>query len=170
MNTFTEHDARWLALLIECEGTITINVKKVSYGLAYYAWVTMGMSEHPEILDKARNIIGEGKVLARKMPKNRTQYYLQYGSKQAANIIIQIYPYFLIKKRQANAALHLERTKTQKGKHGLTDETRELRRLLKNVTNKLNRFEEVHDFWVDDPPNLTPFKRNSNFRKHTTAP
>jgi hypothetical protein len=115
MNRLSPQDARWLALLIDTEGTITINRSKRPTGKhVYCAVVSCGMTSRV-VIDEIVRLLGTGNVYVR-AGTNRPIYYWQEASKRAVAVIEQIEPWLLVKRSQALLALQLEARKAQRGK------------------------------------------------------
>lgn len=117
-DAISDEDARWLALLIDTEGNIGVRRQlgiRNGYGM-HSAQVAVGNTSRA-LVECARAIAGVGAVLVRS-GKNAPIYYWQPGGKEAAGLLRRIYPYLIVKQRQARCAIYLETLKWYRGGHG----------------------------------------------------
>lgn len=121
MNDIPNEDARWLALLIDTEGSIIIRrekARKDRHSDRFCAWVSVGNSSK-RLIEIAQSMVGLGAVLRR--PPNKSQggrvpmYYWQLTSQQAASFLMEIYPYLIIKHRQAKIAIYAQSLNKNRG-------------------------------------------------------
>jgi len=121
MNNISNEDARWLALLIDTEGSIIVRrekMRKKKNSDRFCAWVSVGNSSK-KLIEISQSIIGLGAVLRR--PPNKKQggrvpmYYWQLTSRQAASFLKIIYPYLIIKQRQARIAIYAQSLNKNRG-------------------------------------------------------
>jgi hypothetical protein len=124
MNTLTETDKAYLAGLIDGEGCITIG-KQLRPDLtptpAYAMRLIIAQSDK-DFLEHWHEIVGIGVLLRRSkesvgkhiQPKYRDNclevYTWQLSSKEAAQLLREVLPYLVMKKRQAEIALHFQST------------------------------------------------------------
>lgn len=102
----TDGDARWMALFIDTEGNIA--VKRVERnGRKWYGAQLAIASTNRTLIDTARRILGAGAVLER-AGQNAPMFYLQLANRQAAALLHRIYPFLIVKRRQARIAMHLQ--------------------------------------------------------------
>ncbi len=110
-----ESDLRWIAGLLDCEGSIVIrreSPSENSYG-AHAAQVSIGSTSRA-LLDRIAAIIGEGNVLERE-GTNAPMFYWQTSGKMAYGLLRALYPHLIVKQRQARCAIHLETRKFHRG-------------------------------------------------------
>ena len=111
-----DEDARWLALFLDTEGNIV--VKRVERnGRKWYGAQVAIAGSHRALLESARSIIGRGTILERS-GTNAPMYYLQLSNQQAAGLLRRIYPYLIVKRRQARIAMHLQTLLRHRGGRG----------------------------------------------------
>ena len=102
----SDQDARWIALFLDTEGNIA--VKRVERcGQRWYGAQIAFANSHRGLLEAAQNIIGGGTILER-TGTNAPMYYLQFSNRQAAALLRRIYPYLIVKRRQARIAIHIQ--------------------------------------------------------------
>lgn len=102
----SDDDARWLALLLDTEGNIS--VKRVERnGRQWYGAQICIAGTSRRLIGIARDLIGRGAVLER-TGQNAPMFYLQLSNRQAAGLLHRIYPFLIVKQRQARIAMHLQ--------------------------------------------------------------
>jgi DNA modification methylase len=156
-------DARWMGLLIETEGSFICRRYTHNRSTPQHAAGVTVANTDLGLLEEARRIAGCGSILERE-GTNLPIYYLQWTTKDAANIAWEIYPHLFKKKRQAKALLYLEsrRDNANKGKRTdiykkdgrhfyLREEEVELRDRIFETVKSLNQYEEVDDSWIPEP-------------------
>lgn len=102
-----DEDARWLALFLDTEGNICVKRCKRESGNCWYGAQICFASTSRALLDRAQAIIGAGTVLERK-GKNAAMFYLQMSNNQAASLLYRLYPFLVVKKRQARIAIYVQ--------------------------------------------------------------
>ena len=118
MNNFTDEQFyAWLAGFIDGEGCIYIaktKNEKVSWGFSYTLRLEITQANKP-VLEKIKNRIGFGSnvwnksILKNRKPNTWSEVYaLKFSSNQAYEIIKNIYPYLVIKKKQASLAIEFQ--------------------------------------------------------------
>jgi hypothetical protein len=110
-------DARWLAAVFDTEGSIVIRreaPKGDDYG-GHAAQVSVGNTS-VELLEEVARIVGRGSILERK-GQNAPMHYWQASNKVALGLLRRIYPFLVIKQRQARCAIALEEGKAYPGGH-----------------------------------------------------
>lgn len=133
----------YLAGIIDGEGTIRIGKMKVSYNRltpAYYGSISCGMTELPA-LRMLSSVFG-GKI---RVERAAVRYKPMYrwgtcGSDGVARMLRQLYPYLLVKKKQAAVVLDFCMNKTipYKRQHGVSKEQIQWREELYQKVRKLN--------------------------------
>ncbi len=164
-------DRAWLAALIDGEGTISIKRDKgrsnggngeCQHG--YSAFISIGNQDR-ELLDKCVAITGYGSVGVkseattdgRGIKSKRRSYGWWISSNQAITVIRDIYPFLVIKRRQAVLAYNLNISnkagKSLRGNGPLPQSEQDKRQNLKEVCNKCNQREPVDlPSWLVEPP------------------
>ena len=102
----TREDAAWLAGVIDSDGSVSVHVNKQPEGRApsFVAWVRIGQ-KRPEVVKRAAEITGTGQVYE----DSRGVWNWSASAQQARWVLARIYPWLLIKKRQAAAAIEVAR-------------------------------------------------------------
>jgi DNA modification methylase len=102
----SESDARWLALFLDTEGNIA--VKRVERaGRCWYGAQMVFASTCRALLETAQDIVGRGTILERP-GTNAPMFYYQVSNRVAAALLHRIYPFLIVKRRQARIAMHLQ--------------------------------------------------------------
>lgn len=134
-------DARWLAGIIDAEGSIIVrreSPKGADYG-AHAAQVSVGSTSRA-LLEEVARIVGRGSILERG-GQNAPMHYWQASNKVALGILRRIYPFLIIKQRQARCAIALEGGKRYQGGHErITAAEVERRERLWQAVKSLNHF------------------------------
>ena len=100
-------DARWIAGLVDCEGSIVVKrVKHDGRGDTFAPQVSIG-STCRDLLDRVAQIAGHGNVLER-AGQNAPMYYWQVSSGVARDFLRRIYPFLVIKQRQARIGIYVD--------------------------------------------------------------
>ena len=155
-------DRAWLAALIDGEGCITTTMAQPTTGKneSYAIVVQVRMSDR-ECLDRIVAITGMSHVQAEALSPSmangnqRPASCWKIAGENAATVLAEIYPYLLIKKRQALVAWNLQRLKdgiTTKRGIAIPAENMEMRRELHRVIRALNQRESVDvPGWCREP-------------------
>lgn len=102
-----DDDARWIAGLVDCEGSIVVKrVKHDGRGDTFAPQVSIG-STCRELLERVVEIVGHGNILERP-GQNAPMWYWQVGNNVARDFLHRIYPFLIIKPRQARIGIHLD--------------------------------------------------------------
>lgn len=112
-----EGEARWLAALFDGEGSLICRReadKGDDYG-AHAAQVSIGSTSRA-LLDRLARVIGEGNVLERE-GQNVPMFYWQTSGKRALGLLRRLYPFLIVKQRQARCLIALEERKQIRGGH-----------------------------------------------------
>lgn len=145
MNVLCDADARWVALLLDTEGTITVNSGRL------HPHVSVGMAS-VLVLDELVRLVGVGCVKPRNyVPGHRPLYHWQLGSQRAAALLRQVEPWLLEKRRQARLCIALADRLSPKLRHGAgvpADEI-EHRRSMMRAVQALNRGEGIDESLLD---------------------
>lgn len=153
MNVLREADSRWVALLLDTEGTITVNSGGV------YPHISVGMTSMPVLAELVR-IVDEGSVRKRANAHgHRQMYHWQLSSQQAVAVLRQIVPHLLEKQRQARLCIALGARLSPKQRHGSGVPTVEVehRRRMLDAVQRLNRGEDVDE--AEITALCVPYKR-----------
>lgn len=114
-----DEDARWLALFLDTEGNICAKRAVSSNGGENFGAQICFASTSESLLSTARRIIGAGAVLQRG-GTNAPMYYLQLSNNQATGLLHRLYPFLIVKQRQARLAIHLQRVIADSGRERRT--------------------------------------------------
>jgi hypothetical protein len=140
--SISDDDARWLALFLDTEGNICARRSKVKSGNDHFSTQICFASSNRPILAVTQKIIGAGAVLTRK-GKNAPMYYLQMSCNQAADLLHRIYPFLIVKQRQARLAIYLQDVIARSGKERRTKEGQ-----LRGRTRSDDYTAELVDIWA----------------------
>lgn len=102
-----DQDARWLALFLDTEGNIVVKRAMAKSGRYHYGVQLCFASTSRDLLNTCQEIIGCGAILERS-GKNAPMFYLQLSNLQAADLLHRLYPFLIVKKRQAQLGIHLQ--------------------------------------------------------------
>lgn len=154
--SISNEDARWLAMFLDTEGNIT--VKRTSQeSVGWNPWYGIQLAfanTHRGLLEEAQRIIGEGTVMERP-GKNAPMFYYQLSNQAAAALLYRVYPYLIVKQRQARLGIYLQdliatRGKKRPGGFRSPEWAGQLERLWQ--TNKaLNHFGSPDISWIPEP-------------------
>lgn len=112
----TDQDARWLAMFIDTEGNICVKrSERGDSGRTQYGIQVAFANTSRALLDAGRAIVGAGSVHERK-GKNAPMFYWQIAGKQARDFLHRIYPFLIVKKRQAALGIHVQDVLSTGGK------------------------------------------------------
>ncbi len=157
----SDQDARWLALFLDTEGNICAKRAKAAGGNDHFGTQICFASTAKELLETAKGIIGKGTVLQRG-GTNSPMYYYQLSNIQAADLLYRLYPFLIVKQRQAALGIHLQsviadgdqerRTKAGRLRGRLRDDdyTEELIRIWASM-KQLNHFGNPDLSWLPLP-------------------
>jgi DNA modification methylase len=157
----SDSDARWLAGIIDAEGSVIVRreqPKGNDYG-GHAAQVSVGNTSRA-LLDEIVRIVGQGNVLERG-GQNAPMLYWQASNKVALGILRRVYPFLIVKQRQARCAIALEEGKRYPGGHArIAASEVERRERLWQAVKSLNHFgspdltgipEPVFGRWTSQP-------------------
>lgn len=137
----SDSDARWLAAVFDTEGSIVIRreaPKGEDYG-AHAAQVSVGNTS-VALLEEVARIVGRGTILERG-GQNAPMHYWQASGKVALGLLRRIYPFLVVKQRQARCAIALEEGKRYPGGHArIAPQEVERRERLWQAVKSLNHF------------------------------
>lgn len=166
-----EVDRAWMAALVDGEGCISIRrYDSHSNGLdhdrcqdGFVPFISIGNNDR-ELLDRCVEITGYGKVNVKDRPdidrrgikSRRTYYGWRLDGNKAMDVIRDIYPYLVAKRRQAilthTLDLSNKRGKELRGNGRLPESEQQKRELLKTLINACNQREHVDlPAWVQEP-------------------
>ena len=110
----SDEDARWLALFLDTEGNIV--VKRVETGGRRWYGIQIAFANtNRELLERTNAMIGCGTILQRK-GANAPMFYLQLSNRQARDLLRALYPYLIVKPRQARLAIYVQDMLSTTGK------------------------------------------------------
>ncbi|HEY7467198.1 MAG TPA: site-specific DNA-methyltransferase [Dehalococcoidia bacterium] len=110
----SDSDARWLAMFLDTEGSIV--VKRVQRGARrWYGSQIVFSSTSAELVETARNIVGQGTVLRRE-GTNAPMFYYQLSNQAARDLLHRVYPFLIVKRSQAAIGVVLQDRLATKGK------------------------------------------------------
>jgi DNA modification methylase len=133
-------EAQWIAGLLDCEGSIVIRREQpTATGQQHAAQVSIGSTSR-ELMERVAAIVGEGAIHERK-GLNAPMHYWQQSGKRAAGLLRRLYPYLIVKQRQARCAIALEERKWYRGGHKQLDAAEiEWRERVWQTVKSLNHF------------------------------
>lgn len=104
----SDQDARWLACCIDTEGCIVVKrVKQLDGGADSFAPQIAFGSTSRALIDTFVAITGHGNALERP-GKNTPMFYWQISNNVARDFLHRIYPWLIVKKRQARVGIYLD--------------------------------------------------------------
>jgi DNA modification methylase len=104
----SDQDARWLACCIDTEGCIVVKrTKQLDGGADSFAPQVSFGSTNRALIDTFVAIVGHGNV-AERPGKNSPMFYWQAANNIARDFLHRIYPYLIVKQRQARVGIHLD--------------------------------------------------------------
>lgn len=103
----SDADARWLALLVDAEGCIVVKrVKHAGRGDTFAPQVSIGNTSEA-LMQEVSRIVGHGSLLERP-GKNCRMLYWQLSSGVATDFLKRIYPFLIVKQRQARIGIYVD--------------------------------------------------------------
>lgn len=104
----SDEDARWLALCIDTEGCIVVKRVKQNDGGAdaFGPQVTFG-GTHRGLIERFQAITGHGNIAVR-AGKNAPMNYWQISNNFARDFLARIYPFLIVKQRQARIGIYVD--------------------------------------------------------------
>jgi DNA modification methylase len=149
----SDEDARWLALLFDTEGNIVIKRAANQDGRVLYGTQMAFANTSRPLLDRAREIVGCGSIHERS-GKNSPVFYWQVTGQQARDLLHRIYPFLIVKQRQARVGIYMQdeiaRPKKRPGGYRTDEHLGFLEKCWQTVKH-LNRFGEPDISWVPEP-------------------
>ena len=149
----SDQDARWLALFLDTEGSMVVKRVQKPGGRHWYGAQLCFANTSPALLASARGLLGQGAILERP-GKNAPMFYLQLSNRAARDLLLRLYPFLIVKQRQAAVVIHAQDTVSSKGKKrpgGFRDPADgELLERLWATCKALNHFGKPDLGWV--PP------------------
>ena len=111
----SDQDARWLALFLDTEGNICAKRSERVEGRAQYGAQIAFANTSKWLLETAQRIIGKGNLHERG-GKNAPMYYYQLSGREAGDLCHRLYPFLIVKQRQARLAIHIQERLDPNGK------------------------------------------------------
>lgn len=153
-------DRAWLAALVDGEGCITALECKSGHGSgnSYPPILQVRMCD-PEPIIRCCEITGYGKESPKQEPPSqggqRGSYQWRIHGRKAADILAEIYPYLLVKRKQAVVAYNLQTVRdsyeTKRGAK-IPDDALAKQLLCREILQKLNARENVDlPSWMVEP-------------------
>ena len=146
----TKEQWAYLAGLVDGEGCISIQYGKGRRNPTYSAKLVIAMTDYG-MIEWLKNTFGCGSIWTAYRSKSSARpnwkdiHYWQLGSLAALDILRGVYPYLLLKREQAEAAIKLqEDVSARRHKKYLTVPELHLRESLKRKISCLKRKEYVH--------------------------
>ena len=103
----SDADARWLALLIDAEGSIVVKrVKHDGRGDTFAPQVSIGNTSEA-LMREVLRITGHGTLLERPGHNCRLLYW-QVSNAVARDLLERVYPFLIVKQRQARIGIHVD--------------------------------------------------------------
>ncbi len=137
----SDGEARWLAALFDGEGSLVCRREADNgdeYG-CHAAQVSIGGTSRA-LMERVAAVVGEGNVLERE-GQNAPMHYWQTSGKRALGLLRRIYPFLIVKQRQARCLIALEERKEIRGGHKRLDASEvEYRDRIWNAIKSLNHF------------------------------
>jgi len=139
-------DRAYLAGLIDGEGCIFVNgtrtnkaAKGCKRGIAYRSGLAIAMTGYP-VLKWVQSITGVGKIRKYKSKKKYKQAWRwSVWSTQASNLLRQILPFLILKRKQAENQILFQSRMRYPGLFGLTDAEWNFRKKCALKSSKLNK-------------------------------
>ena len=141
---FPEWARGWLAGLIDGEGTITVRYLKRRDGSRRYQPIIVISNKERRLLEKVQELIGHGRISSygkyhiRRHPNWSQVYRLEIkGSRIVLEILQSVYPYLVIKRKQAELVMKICEINLQSmKKRKRNDELRELVKYVKLLNKR----------------------------------
>lgn len=148
----SDEDARWLALLFDAEGNVVVKKARNGERTQYGAQIAFANTNRA-LIETAQAIVGEGSIHERE-GTNAPMFYWQMTGQQARDLLHRIYPFLIVKPRQAAVAIHMQdviaEPKKRPGGYRTDEHTAFLDRCWETV-KALNSFEHPDISWVPVP-------------------
>jgi DNA modification methylase len=160
----TDQDARWLALCIDTEGCIVVKrCKHEGRADTFAPQVSFG-STSAALMDRFVSIVGHGNLASREGTR-KPMIYWQAANNVARDFLHRIYPFLIVKQRQARIGIHVDNLTYFRGgkraerKHRTEQETARLVSLWAR-NKQLNNFgdpdlsdvpEPIYGRWGEGP-------------------
>ena len=172
-------DRAWLAALVDGEGCVTILESNAPNGTAssYPPILQVRMCD-PEPIVRCQEITGYGSASPKQDPPSqggvRGSYQWRINGRKAADILAEIYPYLLVKRKQAMVAWNHQRVRDSypTGK-GVPASAVEKQIICRTLIQQLNRREHVDlPSWMTEPQIVVEpgWYLRSSIIWHKTAP
>lgn len=153
-------DRAWLAALVDGEGTMTVlsTTSPHGSGNSYPPVLQVRMCD-PQAIEHAAKITGYGNASPRQDPPSqggqRGSYQWRLNGRKAADIAAEIYPYLLIKRKQAVVIWNHQKVReSYETKRGVTIPAAALekQKACRDIIQRLNRAEHVDlPSWMEEP-------------------
>lgn len=173
-----DQNARWLALLVDTEGTICVNINssRIDKRSPSHVAVVSITNCNRTLLNIARMTIGDGRIDDCPPPSEdapvqgtRPVYRLTLTSRSAYELLLRIYPWLIVKQNQAKAAIYLESLKQNREiqRERLDSEEIRYREQICDTMKALNAGEMIDDSWIP-APTVVASDRNTMFVPYQT--
>lgn len=105
----TKTQKAYIAGIIDGEGSIMIMQSKSRSSGNYYFPVVKIANTNKEVIDWIIKVVGKGKIgyLSRMNKRCKDVYHYTIASNEAVELLKDVFPYLIIKKKQANVAITL---------------------------------------------------------------
>lgn len=172
----SEHDAAWLALFVDTEGSIVCTKSaRPNRPSDAYTWVVGLYNTHLPLINRARDLIAsfsKAPPVYEREPSdgvvkgNKTGYELKVSNKLATAILARLYPYLIVKQRQALCALYLDSLVDAENRRAVSAAVLEVRDRVCAAVRALNGADSdaVDLSWIPNPTEpgnnawFTPYK------------
>ena len=154
-------DARWLALLVDTEGSITVNISNNhAEGRSTLHNVVVSVTNCDlRLLEIAQKLAGDGRIDVKPpspnavVQSNHTVYSLVFQGRAAYTLLSRMYPWLITKQRQAKACLYLAGLKQDREtpRERLSEMELAQREAVCNIIKALNHREDPDDSHIPDP-------------------
>jgi DNA modification methylase len=149
----SDEDARWLAMFFDTEGNVVIKRAEREDGRRQYGAQVAFANTNRRLVETAQAIVGMGSIHERP-GTNAPMFYWQMAGQQARDLLYRIYPFLIVKPRQARVAIHMQDTiaepKQRPGRYRTDEHSAFLERCWMTV-KELNHFGEPDLAWVPEP-------------------
>lgn len=146
----SEFNKSWLALLFDTEGNICVKRHRRPDGRTSYG-IQIGVGcTSQDLLNRAKKIVGKGSLNER-AGTNAPMFQWQLANREARDLLVEIYPYLIIKQRQARLAVYLQSLLRHRGTQLSRERTHEESDVLDRIwtDNKdCNHFGDPDLSWV----------------------
>ncbi len=157
-----DEDGRWLALLVDAEGSICVNISRPSGKSPQHCPVVTVNNTNLRLLEIANELTGGMGTIRPVTPPaehaliqgTRPCHVLSFTADAALTLIARMYPWLIVKQRQARLALHIgsrKRDAPPTGRERLSSEEITHRERICDMWKALNAGHDVDVSAVEEP-------------------